>query len=80
MTAHLAQGAVEMHRTDLVRPVLDMWGRLHPDSSVRWAMAGWMPEVDGRPDLALEHVRRTLALDPGNEDAAAALRRWAAGP
>ncbi|MGC5076072.1 serine hydrolase [Agrococcus sp. DT81.2] len=68
-------GAIELHRTDLARPVLELWQRVRPESSAAWRMSGWAAEVDGRPDEAATHLRRALALDPGNDDARAALQR-----
>ena len=63
-------GAIELHRTDLVWPLLRVWTELRPDSATAWTMTGWAHQVDGRPDLARPLLRRALDLDPGNEDAA----------
>ena len=63
-------GAIELHRTGLVWPLLRVWTELRPDSSAAWTMTGWAHQVDGQPDLARSHLRRALDLDPENDDAA----------
>jgi CubicO group peptidase (beta-lactamase class C family) len=63
-------GAIELHRTDLVWPLLRLWARLRPASSSAWAMTGWAHQVDGEPEPARRHLERALELDPGNEEAA----------
>jgi hypothetical protein len=63
-------GAIELHRTDLVWPLLRVWTELRPDSSTAWTMTGWAHQVDGHPDEARTLLRRALDLDPENEDAA----------
>ena len=63
-------GAIELHRTGLVRPLLKLWTELRPDSSSAWTMTGWAHQVDGDSDLARTLLRRALDLDPDNEDAA----------
>jgi CubicO group peptidase (beta-lactamase class C family) len=63
-------GAIELHRTGLVWPLLRLWTELRPDSSAAWTMTGWAHQVDGRPDLAARALRRALALDPENDEAA----------
>jgi len=63
-------GAIELHRTDLVWPLLQVWTEVRPDSSIAWTMTGWAHQVDGRSDLARSLLRRALELDPENEDAA----------
>lgn len=67
-------GAIELHRTDLVRPLLRLWTTLRPDSSTAWTMAGWADQLDGDPDSARRLLQRALALDPQNADAALVLR------
>ena len=67
-------GAIELHRPELVRPLLDVWTTVRPDSSQAWAMTGWAHLVDGDTGPAAELLRRAVDLDPGNEDAAALLR------
>ena len=68
-------GLIEMHRTDLARPLLDLWRRVQPESSGAWFMTGWAHDVDGRRVTAVEHLRRAVALDPDNDDAVTMLRR-----
>jgi CubicO group peptidase (beta-lactamase class C family) len=63
-------GAIELHRTNLVWPLLRVWVEVRPDSSAALTMSGWAHQVDGRPDLARTFLRRALDLDPHNHDAA----------
>ena len=63
-------GAIELHRTDLVWPLLQLWITLRPQSPRAWTMSGWAHKVDGRPEPAVEQLRRALDLDPDNHDAA----------
>jgi hypothetical protein len=67
-------GAVEMHRTDLVWPLIELWQQVQPESSAAWFTTGWAHEVDGRRDAALEHLRRAVDLDPDNDEALDLLR------
>ena len=62
-------GAIELHRTDLVWPLLRVWTEVRPASAAAWTMSGWAHQVDGQPDLARAHLRRALELDPENEEA-----------
>jgi Beta-lactamase len=63
-------GAIELHRTSMVWPILRLWTELRPDSSVAWTMTGWAHQVDGELDLARSLLQRALDLDPENDDAA----------
>ena len=63
-------GAIELHRTSLVWPLLRVWTEVRPDSSAAWTMTGWAHQVDGQPDLARSLLRRALDLDPENDEAA----------
>jgi CubicO group peptidase (beta-lactamase class C family) len=63
-------GAIELHRTSMVWPLLRLWTTVRPDSSVAWTMAGWAHQVDGDPEGARPLLQRALELDPENEDAA----------
>ena len=63
-------GAIELHRTSLVWPLLRFWTKVRPDSSSAWTMTGWAHQVDGDPDPARSLLQRALDLDPENEDAA----------
>jgi CubicO group peptidase (beta-lactamase class C family) len=62
-------GAIELHRTSLVWPLLRVWTELRPDSSAAWTMTGWAHQVDGNLDLARSLLRRALDLDPDNHEA-----------
>ena len=74
-----AWGVIEMHRTDLVWPLLQLWGEVHPDSSGLALMTGWAHANEGRRDLAIEHIQRALELDPDNDEAADLLRHYTSG-
>lgn len=63
-------GAIELHRTDLVWPILRLWIDLRPESSRAWTMSGWAHQVDGRPEAGAAQLRRAVELDPDNDDAA----------
>jgi CubicO group peptidase (beta-lactamase class C family) len=63
-------GAIELHRTTLVWPLLRVWSSVRPDSSNAWTMTGWAHKVDGDLDLARDRLRRALDLDPENAEAA----------
>ena len=63
-------GAIELHRTNLVWPLLRVWTELRPGSSAAWTMTGWAHQVDGELDLARSLLRRALDLDPENDEAA----------
>lgn len=41
-------GAIELHRTDLVWPLLRVWTELRPDSSEARTMTDWARRVDGQ--------------------------------
>lgn len=68
-------GAIELHRTDLVWPLLRLWTDLRPDSSAAWTMTGWAHELDGHADLARTAAQRALTLDPENDEAAQVISR-----
>jgi CubicO group peptidase (beta-lactamase class C family) len=63
-------GAIELHRTSLVWPLLRVWTALRPDSADAWTMTGWAHQVDGDLDQARSRLQRALDLDPENDDAA----------
>ena len=63
-------GAIELHRTGMVWPLLRLWTHVRPESSTAWTMTGWAHHVDGQPDQARSLLRRALDLDPENHDAA----------
>jgi hypothetical protein len=72
-------GAIELHRTSMVWPLLRLWTELRPDSSAAWTMTGWAHQVDGDRDLARSLLRRALDLDPENHDAAQILISLSSG-
>jgi predicted TPR repeat methyltransferase len=72
-------GAIELHRTSLVWPLLRLWAALRPESTAAWTMTGWAHQVDGHPDLALTPLRRALELDPDNDEAAMILSGLTSG-
>jgi CubicO group peptidase (beta-lactamase class C family) len=63
-------GAIELHRTSMVWPLLRVWTAVRPDSSAAWTMTGWAHQVDGQTDIARDLLQRALDLDPENDDAA----------
>ena len=63
-------GAIELHRTSMVWPLLRVWTALRPNSSPAWTMTGWAHLVDGHLGLARTLLQRALDLDPGNDEAA----------
>jgi len=73
-------GAIELHRTSLVWPLLRVWTGLRPDSSTAWTMTGWAHLVDGQDEPARVSLRRALDLDPDNDDAALILTTLASSP
>jgi CubicO group peptidase (beta-lactamase class C family) len=63
-------GAIELHRTKMVWPLLRLWTAVRPDSSAAWTMTGWAEQVDGHLDQARSLLQRAIDLDPENDDAA----------
>lgn len=63
-------GAIELHRTDIVWPLLRLWAEVRPEASAAWAMTGWAHLVDGQAGTAREALSRALDLDPENDEAA----------
>src|SRR5690606_12382775 len=61
-------GAIELHHTEVVWPLLRVWTDLRPDSSEAWTMTGWARQVDGRLEQARQDLRRALDLDPDNAE------------
>ena len=73
-------GAIELHRTSVVWPLLRLWTDLRPESSTAWTMTGWAYQVDGQDERARVGLRRALDLDPDNEDAALILSGLSSAP
>lgn len=63
-------GAIELHSTSLVWPLLHVWTAVRPNSSTAWTMTGWAHQVDGQLAPATNALRRALDLDSENDDAA----------
>ena len=63
-------GAIELHRTSMVWPLLRLWTAVRPESSAAWTMTGWAHQVDGQLSLAKSQLQRALHLDPENDEAA----------
>ncbi|WP_141401409.1 serine hydrolase domain-containing protein [Ornithinimicrobium cerasi] len=72
-------GVIEMHRTDLAWPLLELWQRVQPDSAQMELNTGWAHEIDGRLEEARRHLRRAVELDPDDEEAATMLARLSEG-
>jgi hypothetical protein len=62
-------GAIELHRTGMVWPLLRVWTTVRPESSMAWTMTGWAHQIDGDLHLARRFLQRALDLDPDNDDA-----------
>ena len=63
-------GAIELHHTSIVWPLLRLWTALRPQSSPAWTMTAWAHQVDGQLDQARDLLHRALELDPENDEAA----------
>lgn len=68
-------GAIEVHRADVVRPLLELWVTLQPEASEAHEMLGWADFVDGDGARAAASLRRAYELDPENEHAEQLLQR-----
>ncbi|QDO87040.1 serine hydrolase [Ornithinimicrobium ciconiae] len=73
-------GLIEMHRTDLAWPLLELWRLVQPRSSPAWGNTGWAHEIAGRLQTAAEHLQRAVELDPDNDEATTMLRRLLSAP
>ena len=73
-------GLIEMRRTDLAWPLLELWRLVQPDAAGQWLMTGWAHSIEGRAELALQHVRRSVELDPDNDEATSLLDRLTSTP
>jgi tetratricopeptide (TPR) repeat protein len=62
-------GAIEVHRAEVVLPLVQLWVTLQPDSSQAYELLGWAYLVQAATEVATNHLRRALALDPENEHA-----------
>lgn len=60
-------GAVEIHRPQVVMPLLALWAALFPESPKAYEALGRAYLVGGETDLAAHSLRRALALDPASE-------------
>lgn len=68
-------GAIEVHRAEAVMPLVQLWVALQPDSSQAHEVLGWAYLVQGEQEIAADHLRRALALDPENAHAAQLLQQ-----
>lgn len=62
-------GAIELHRSDLVQPLLHLWLDRRPDSPTGLAMAGWAHLTRGDSEQGRALLERALTLDPGHQQA-----------
>lgn len=66
-------GAIELHRTSLVWPLLRVWTDVRPDSSAAWTVNGWANQVDGISTwrgVSSDAPSTSRPLDPDNHEAA----------
>ena len=56
-------GAIEVHRPDAVRPLLELWITLQPEASEEHEMLGWADFVVGDRERAAASLRRAIELD-----------------
>jgi CubicO group peptidase (beta-lactamase class C family) len=59
-----AWGAIEVHRPEVVLPLVQLWVTLQPAAALAYEMLGWAYLIRGEPAIAAENLRRALALDP----------------
>jgi CubicO group peptidase (beta-lactamase class C family) len=57
-------GAIEVHRAEVVMPLVQLWVTLQPDAAEAHEMLGWAYMVQGEMEGAADHLRRALTLDP----------------
>jgi CubicO group peptidase (beta-lactamase class C family) len=62
-------GAIELHRPQAVRALIELWVELEPEASEAHTMLGWADLVDGNHEGAAVSLRRALELDPDNKQA-----------
>ncbi len=67
-------GAIELHRTAMVWPLLRLWTDVRPESADAWTMTGWAHRVDGDYAPARAALQRALEIDPDHDEAASILR------
>lgn len=72
-------GAIEVHRAEVVMPILQLWVTLQPDAAQAHETLGWAYKVQAERDLAIEHLRRALVLDAESDYAGKWLRQLSAG-
>ncbi len=60
-------------------PLLKLWVTLQPEASEAYEMLGWAYMVQGEKELALDSLRRALALNPENEQAGKWLQQLSGG-
>jgi hypothetical protein len=57
-------GAIEVRRPAAVMPLLQLWVTLQPDAALAYETLGWVYMIQDEQELAVDHLRRTLVLDP----------------
>jgi CubicO group peptidase (beta-lactamase class C family) len=57
-------GAIEMHRPNVVMPLVKLWVALQPDASLAYEMLGWVYLIEGKKEIAADNLRRALTFDP----------------
>jgi CubicO group peptidase (beta-lactamase class C family) len=62
-------GAIELHQTEAVMPLLQLWVTLQPDATEAFEMLGWAHMIRGEIESAVDSLRQALTLDPENEQA-----------
>lgn len=60
-------GAIEVHRAEVVMPLLRLWLTLQPDSADAHETLGWAYLVQGEQERAVDHLRQALARNPESE-------------
>lgn len=62
-------GALELHRPEVVLPLIRLWLTLQPDAALAHEAMGWAQLALGEREAAAASLRRALALDPEAEHA-----------
>lgn len=68
-------GAIEVKQAERVLPLAQLCLSVLPESSEAHELLGWAYMFAGETDLAIDNLRKALALNAGNEHAAQLLRQ-----